>query len=99
MLTILENCFIGVDENTADNMIRIAPNPGTGNFRLLMSDDIELENVELYDLRGRQVTSAMRLEACDGNPCSFVIDQSLKGYFILKVYTNKAVVTKSLIIR
>lgn len=99
MLTILENCFIGVDENTADNMIRIAPNPGTGNFRLLMSDDIELENVELYDLRGRQVTSAMRLEACDGNPCSFVIDQSLKGYFILKVFTNKAVVTKSLIIR
>ena len=98
-LTILENCFIGIEENKADNLVRIAPNPGTGDFRLLMADDIQVEDIELYDLRGREVTSALRLGVCDGNPCSFVVDQSLKGYFILKVFTNKAVVTKSLIIR
>ncbi|MDY0077107.1 MAG: hypothetical protein RBR87_07495 [Bacteroidales bacterium] len=99
MLTILDNCFIGIEESANENLVRIAPNPGTGDFRLMMADDVRVEYIELYDLRGRQVTSALRLGVCDGNPCSFVIDQSLKGYFILKVFTNKAVVTKALIIR
>jgi hypothetical protein len=99
MLTILDNCFIGLTENSAEHAINIAPNPGTGSFRLLMADDIQVEGVELFDLHGRKVTQLLRLEVCDGNPCSIVVDQSLKGYFILQVYTNKAVVTKSLIIR
>lgn len=98
-LTILDNCFIGIEENTTSSLLILAPNPGTGDFRLILADDVMVHDIELYDLSGRQVTSLLRLTSCKGNPCSFVIAQSLKGYFILKVFTNKAVITKSLIIQ
>ncbi|MDA3944069.1 MAG: T9SS type A sorting domain-containing protein [Bacteroidetes bacterium] len=98
-LTVLEDCFIGMPENEATDGLYIAPNPGNGDFQLFLAYDIRVKLIELYDLSGRQLSDKLRLVSCNDGACNFVIDRTMQGWYILKVFTNKGVFTKSLIMQ
>ncbi len=83
---------LGINELDANSGIRIYPNPGNGNFRLLLDNTSEkVINVEIYDNTGKLVSEYRK------NVELFSIKQAA-GIFHLKITTNKRVINNKIVI-
>ena len=76
-----------------DYKLRIYPNPTTGQFTI-QSEDLEIENVEIFDIVGRMQTMENRIE---NNEIVIDISHLSAGTYFIKIKTEQKVIIKKVI--
>jgi hypothetical protein len=70
----------------------IYPNPTTGKFRIENSE-LSIENVEVYDVYGKLVTSVK----VGGNSAELDLSGNASGVYFTRIITEKGVVTRRIV--
>jgi len=76
---------VGIDE-LQNYMLDIYPNPTTGKLKI-ENGELKIENVEIYDMYGRNLTPHTSLDISDLS----------NGIYFVKITTEKGVVTKKVV--
>lgn len=90
----------GVSENFFSSSVTVFPNPSQGVFSITISSEIYGPlNVYLYSIYGALIFSS-RIK-CEGTPIKSNIDLKhlIKGMYLLKLVTEKNILTKQVIIQ
>ncbi|MCK8481703.1 T9SS type A sorting domain-containing protein [Psychroserpens algicola] len=74
----------------ANSTTSLFPNPASNQFTIQLSEELELENVNIYSSLGKLVNSSK----------THVINTSklTSGIYVVEIYTNKAKITKKLVV-
>ena len=75
--------------------IRLFPNPATDKFTIINEDNSPIENVAVYDIMGRLVEE----HTCSAMQISIPVTHWKKGFYMLKIKTTEAVITRKVIIQ
>lgn len=73
------------------NNITFYPNPVLNELSILITNDIKIEYLEVYDLTGRLVKTSKAVEK------TIDMNEYAKGSYIVRVYTSEGIVTKKII--
>jgi hypothetical protein len=81
-------------KNEGDAAVEIYPNPNQGSFRISVSAENKLYNIEITDLEGRLVYKG------SGNPDNQVTEVSglSKGIYVVRVLTGSTVALRKLVV-
>ena len=74
------------------NQTEIYPNPTTGKFRI-QNSELRIENVEVYDVYGKVVTTVK----VDGNSAELDLSGNASGVYFTRIITDRGVVTKRIV--
>lgn len=90
------SCALGVEEDALNEGIRVYPNPTKGDLFISNDASINLEKVAIYDVSGRlisqqDISNASRLKTVHLNNVS-------KGIYFVNIYSDKAFITKKIIL-
>ena len=86
---------VGVENILSEDLITIFPNPNNGNFNLDV-EKLKVESVEVFDLQGRLFFQKI---ITDNQPLiSIKLKYANRGIYLVKVKTQKGVITKKIII-
>ncbi|MEO8149645.1 MAG: T9SS type A sorting domain-containing protein, partial [Bacteroidia bacterium] len=103
VVDIYDNTSTGINESNKNESITIYPNPTTGNNQLTIDNGhdlfgMQIENVAIYDLTGREVYSENH-QTPTANP-EIIIDVSKfpAGVYSVQIQTADFMVTKKLVI-
>ena len=100
MVEIRDDCFIGLDEGSAQDHLHVSPNPNHGVFSLQLPEGTEIYKLELLDLQGRACMPALIDPACDARGgCTFSVPDPQAGVYILRLTTNKGLMATRLLIQ
>jgi len=90
---LTETVYLGVEDFEAiANQISVYPNPVKNNLYIDVSGSLDIKNMELYNILGREIeTYSNSFEAINVNGLS-------NGVYFLKLNTNKGVVQKKIIV-
>ena len=83
----------GVEEYLSHFSVTLFPNPTTGYCEVLCDDGF-IECVQVYDISGR----SLMLQKCDSTQASIDISGYALGLYLIRITTDKAVVTRRLIL-
>lgn len=92
-LTIRNDCFIGLDEQTMDQLI-VTPNPGKGRFLIQLPEDFVPEEISLIDLNGKTVDLNFDLNQ---NKLNLHLNKHYQGVLILSLVSKRQTLTTKLI--
>ncbi len=89
-------CYLSIEEEELTAAISLYPNPNKGIFNINNSSLISLEKVVIYDIRGRlmakfDMTNASRIKTINLQGVS-------KGMYFVNIYSDKAMITKKIIL-
>ncbi|MGB0369511.1 MAG: zinc-dependent metalloprotease, partial [Flavobacteriales bacterium] len=88
----------GIDENTiAASEVSVFPNPSNGEFQVQFSKDLNLENIELIDLKGRHVQSFSSQNLAANGSMNYPNAKS--GAYMLKLTFTEGTIVKRLFIQ
>jgi len=73
-----------------ESLIKVFPNPTQGTLHIHLPHALEVENLKLFDITGKEVLSSKDGEAVDLDPLS-------RGLYFLMVHTNNGVYQKKVI--
>lgn len=90
-----ENLTVGVEVLAVNNEFLIYPNPASNSFSLVLPHGIEGILIQIINIQG---TIIMHQEVSNDN-LSFNVSTFPKGLYIIRLYTNKSVGIKKLIIQ
>ncbi len=76
----------GIDEQSGENLVKVAPNPSNGMYQLHMSDDVKIRSLELYDAVGRKL--GYDTQSLNGR--SLDLTALPDGLYYLKLKANKS---------
>jgi hypothetical protein len=83
-----------VNDKDYSKCVEIAPNPATDFVRVLCYNDINISEIQIYDMVGRLVNSFKN----DGTQhLTIDVQNYCKGVYFLKMITNEEVITKKMI--
>lgn len=82
---------VGV-ENYELNMTEIYPNPTTGEFRV-QNSELRIENVEVYDVYGKLITSVK----VEDNSIVIDLSDNASGVYFTRIFTEKGTITKRIV--
>jgi hypothetical protein len=99
-LTIRNDCFIDINEESGTNGLTILPNPNNGIFKLRFPETAKPQKLIITTAGGIVVYE----ESYDLNPVinselNFQLSSKLHGVFIISLQTESAVYTSKLVIR
>lgn len=77
--------------------ISVFPNPSNGDFQIIFSDDLTLENVELIDLKGRTLKSFSNTQL--GNKSVVNVSEAQSGAYMLRFSFAEGTAVKRLLIQ
>jgi hypothetical protein len=83
---------VGQNELISENDVVIAPNPSSGQFQVTFTNEkTRAEKIEVYDAIGKivRVTSDLKID----------ISEQPKGIYLLKVYTNKGILERKIVLQ
>jgi hypothetical protein len=87
------NCALGtVDFDLNQNSFKISPNPAHGNMNLFYNENIDFNNVAVYDLSGRLVLKAIVSDK--GDQVSINIDNLQSGLYVVVLKQNEVGVAR-----
>jgi len=92
-LTIRNDCFIGLDEQTINQLI-VTPNPGKGRFLIQLPEDFVPEEISLVDLNGKTVDFNYDLNQ---NKLNLHLNKPYQGVLILRLVSKRQNLTTKLI--
>lgn len=90
------SCPLSVDENELEKSISIYPNPTKGEFQIKNSAFINLEKAIIYDVSGRQISTHDLSNTSKEKNIS--INKASSGIYFISIYSEKAAVTKKIIV-
>jgi len=93
--------FMDIDEQSLSHQLGVFPNPNNGQFyvRLLTeNNDLKILEVSVFDQLGRENTR-LRENAFENNEVSVNIQNSVRGIYVLRILTNKGIVTKKILVQ
>lgn len=93
-LTIRDDCFIGIDEQIA-NQLTVSPNPGTGQFQISLPDGFLPEQFELIELNGKAVPFTYDLSK---NKLNLSLKKFYQGVLLLRLVSNYQTLTTKIIV-
>jgi hypothetical protein len=82
---------LGLDENILSSKVSVYPNPSNGVLNVNIPSDILASNVSIFDVTGKQVKIFKSFSK------SLDISSLSTGIYILKIDTNKGVVSKKVL--
>ena len=89
---------VGIHNNRAtEGDYVIYPNPVTGNFLTLKTENNEITSYELYNLTGTKMVNSRDID--NDKEVRINVSQVPAGMYFLKVYGNNSITTKKIIIR
>lgn len=89
LMTYVESWGVGTQNVLAESNLNIYPNPSpNGQFSIALSKDLKLEKIIVYNLSGQLLNTYYNNE----------ITLTSGGMFIAKVYTNKGIISKKLLV-
>ena len=98
--TFCMDLITDVNELSLSNQFDIFPNPNNGRFSInLLSEnnDMKILEVNIYDHLGREITALQKtFESCE---VSVNIQNTDSGLYMLRILTNKGIVTKKVLIK
>ena len=83
--------IVGVEDYEL-NMTEIYPNPTTGQFRIENSE-LRIQNVEVYDVYGKLITSVM----VDDHSTVIDLSDNASGVYFTRIFTDKGMITKRIV--
>ena len=92
-LTIRDDCFIGIDEHTA-NQLSVSPNPGAGQFQVSLPDGFVPEQFELVQLNGKAIPFTYDLSE---NKLNLSLRKSYQGVLLLRLVSKNQTLTTKII--
>jgi hypothetical protein len=93
--------FTDIDEQSLSNQVQVFPNPGNGQFNINIlsgNNDLKILEVSVFDQLGRENTR-LREDAIEGNEVSVNIQNSARGIYVLRILTNKGIITKKILVQ
>jgi len=81
---------------TITQKLNIFPNPASNIVIIKMDDEIEIENVEIYNLLGKKVYTH---KTSNQQNTEINISNLSKGMYVVKVKVNNFIISKKLIIQ
>lgn len=89
-------CYLSIDEEELKEAISIYPNPAKGIFNIKNSSLLSLDKVVIYDIRGRLISeydmrNSARIKTIN------IVGVS-KGMYFVNIHSEKAMITKKLIL-
>jgi hypothetical protein len=85
---------VGVDEvNNLINSIVLKPNPADNHIELYINSIANIENVEIYNAMGQHIQT-VRLQNQYAN---INLENMTAGMYFVRIYSDRAVVTKKFI--
>ena len=93
--------FTDIDEQSLSHQLGVFPNPNNGQFsvRLLTeNNDLKILEVSVFDQLGRENTR-LREDTFTSNEVSLNMQNSAKGIYVLRILTNKGIVTKKILVQ
>ncbi|MFK5889831.1 MAG: T9SS type A sorting domain-containing protein [Flavobacteriaceae bacterium] len=82
---------LGLDENILSSKVSVYPNPSNGVLNVNIPSDIFVSNASIFDVTGKQVKIFKSISK------SLDISSLSTGIYILKIDTNKGVVSKKVL--
>jgi hypothetical protein len=86
---------VGVAGYQLEQVISLYPNPASSNLYVWTREGVNVLFIEIYDLFGRLIQS---LDAA-GNPKSIHISGMSSGMYLMRITTDKGVITKKFVRR
>src|SRR5690606_28841390 len=89
-------CYLSVEEEALNAAINIYPNPTKGQFNIQNTSLINLEKAVIYDVSGRLISkvdmfNTPRIKTINLNGAS-------RGMYFVSIYSDKAMITKKIIL-
>tara|TARA_R110000868_G_scaffold176301_2_gene413810 strand:+ start:1628 stop:3484 length:1857 start_codon:yes stop_codon:yes gene_type:complete len=89
-------CNLSVDDNELADAVSIFPNPAKDEFFIKNESFINLQKAVIYDISGRQISEYDLSET--SRIKNINIQNFSKGIYIVSIHTNKASISKKLIL-
>lgn len=89
-------CYLSVEEAALNEAINIYPNPTKGQFNVQNTSLINLEKVVVYDVSGRLILKTDMLNAPRIKTINLL--GASRGMYFVSIYSDKAMITKKIIL-
>ena len=90
------SAVLGVESVSLNEVLQVYPNPNSGEFSLLYNGVDSLESLKVYDITGKKI-QIITLKSND-NINLINLNYLPKGMYFISIQTNKASVTKKIVI-
>ena len=89
---------VGIAEVTKENFI-IYPNPTIGELIVKIAGQArnDMDKIEIYDVMGRNVGANLRVRPIDAETISIDISHLPSGIYVVKINTDKGIITKKFV--
>jgi hypothetical protein len=91
-INTFSNSILGVDNLFQSENIKIYPNPLNDILHIDVSDDLEIEGIDIYNSNGKRVKSFSKTDKI------LRVSELVQGIYFLKISTKKGEVTKKIFI-
>ena len=82
-------------QNSSIENIKIYPNPTNGHFTILSKNGLNIDAIEIFDFSGKKIFTQIPNKKL----VNLDITQFSKGLYIIKLKTNKSVVTQKILLK
>ncbi len=84
-----EQCFLSVNEQLLENTITLYPNPTVAIINISFSPEIQLQNIEVFSVTGREVFTTQET--------SIDFSSLTRGVYFARIQTNQGTVIKKIV--
>jgi hypothetical protein len=90
------SCSLGIEKDELSNAINVYPNPTKGEFFIATKEFINFDKAVVYDIGGRLISS----HDISNGPKTKTINLmgASKGIYFVNIYSDKAVITKKMVL-
>ena len=89
-----------VSEHSLSSQFDIFPNPNNGQFSINLleeNNDLKILEINIYDHLGREITALQK--TFESYEVSVNIQNTDRGLYMLRILTNKGIVTKKILVQ
>ena len=93
--------IVDIDERSLSNHFDVFPNPNNGQFIinfLSENNDLKILEINIFDFLGGEKVD-LQQNAFEGNEVSINIRNTASGLYLLRILTNKGIITKKILVQ
>ena len=99
--TFCMDLIVDIDELSLSNQFDIFPNPNNGQFSinfLSEKNDLKILEINIFDFLGGEKVE-LQQNAFESNEVSINIKNTASGLYLLRILTNKGIITKKILVQ
>ncbi len=93
--------YTGIDEQSLSNHVEVFPNPSNGKLQIKINsgnNDLDIRSIKVYDLSGKNMFALPQSNLLSNN-VSVDLTNLTEGLYLMKIVTNKGILTKRILIK